>query len=78
MANGEGLLLPLSQRFTVEKVTPTLAANCSWVKPSLERSSLIFLAKSFSSVFDTALFLAFIVYNHPASKAISNDMACYI
>ncbi len=74
IASGEGLLMPLSHRLTIEKMTPTLAANCSWVRPSLERKSLIFLAKSFSSVFGIAFFPALIVYYRPVSKAISNNM----
>jgi hypothetical protein len=61
MAKGEGLLLPLSQRLTVEKVTPTLAANCSWVQPSFKRKALIFLRKSLSSVLGIVFFPAVIV-----------------
>ena len=48
-ASGEGLLLPDSHLFTVENVTPTLAANCSWVRPNAARSSLIIFAMSFLS-----------------------------
>jgi len=53
IANGESVLQPDSQRFTVENVTPTFAANCSWVRPNLARNSLIIFATSF-------LFLSFV------------------
>ena len=46
-ASGEGLLLPDSHLFTVENVTPTLAANCSWVSPNLACNSMIIFATSF-------------------------------
>ena len=60
-ARGEGLLLLLSHLFTVLKVTPILAANCSCVRPNLERNSFIFFANLVSRVFDMAFFPAFIV-----------------
>jgi len=34
MANGEGVLFLRSHLFIVENVTPTFAANCSWVSPT--------------------------------------------
>lgn len=39
IARGDGLARPFSQRLMVGKVTPSLAANFSWVSPVRSRSS---------------------------------------
>ena len=57
-----------SQRLTVENVTPTLAANCSCVKPRVIRRSLIILEMSFLSPPDT----------HPPNDNIATAMADYM
>src|SRR3712207_5835999 len=46
MASGEGLACLFSQRFTVGNVTPSLAANFSWVSPRSCRNSRIRLLTS--------------------------------
>jgi hypothetical protein len=46
IANGDGRALPFSHRLIVGNVTPSLAANLSWVSPSLFLISHIASAKS--------------------------------
>ena len=62
---------PFSKRLTVEKVTPILAANCSWVRPSLERNFLIFFTKSSSWVFDIAFSLFLLTISLPFTPFIA-------
>jgi len=57
MAKGEGSPLEFSQRFTVDHVTPTLAANCSCVRPSLALNCLIIAAPEFPFFLGIQLFL---------------------
>jgi len=51
MASGDGQPRPFSHRFTVDQVTPTFAANCSWVNPSLDRIFLTTSENRMSSCF---------------------------
>ena len=59
MASGDVLQRPFPQRLTVDQVTPTLAANDSYVRPSVARSSLVISAKSLSFHLLIELFPAF-------------------
>ena len=46
MANGEGFVRPFSQRLIVGSVTPSLAANFSWVSSRCVRTARIAVARS--------------------------------